>query len=58
MLEEVSMDSLKNTRAFVGWWGTTETHLGTETANYENIDWSASDQVGRPMRFLGASLGF
>lgn len=58
MLEEVSMDSLKNTRAFVGWWGTTETHLGTETANYENIDWSASDQVGRPMRFSGATLGF
>jgi hypothetical protein len=58
MLEEVSIDSLKNTRAFVGWWGTTETHLGTETANYENIDWSASDQVGRPIRFSGVTLGF
>jgi hypothetical protein len=58
ILEEVSMDSLKNTRAFVGWWGTTETHLGTETANYENIDWSASDQVGRPLKASGATLGF
>jgi hypothetical protein len=58
MLEEVSMDSLKNTRAFVGWWGTTETHLGTESANYENIDWSASDQVTRRIKFSGATLGF
>jgi hypothetical protein len=58
MLEEVSMDSLKNTRAFVGWWGTTETHLGTSTANYENIDWSAADQVGRSMTFSGGTLGF
>lgn len=58
MLDEVSMDSLKNTRAFVGWWGATETHLGTETANYENIDWSAAGQVGRPLTFSGATLGF
>jgi hypothetical protein len=58
ILSEVSMDILENTRHFVGWWGVTETHLGTETTNYENIDWSASNQVGRGLKFSGATLGF
>ncbi|CZR54526.1 uncharacterized protein PAC_04410 [Phialocephala subalpina] len=58
MLDEMNMESVKNTRAFVGWWITTETHLGTETANYENIDWSAAGQVGRAITFSGATLGF
>lgn len=55
---EVDVESLKNTRHFVGWWGTAETHLGTKTANYENIDWSACNQVGRGLKISGATLGF
>lgn len=58
MLNEVSMKDLKNTRAFVGWWGITETNLGTKTANYENIDWSSCEQVSRSVRFSGTTMGF
>ena len=58
MLNEVHMNSLTTTRAFVGWWAATETVLGTASVNYENIDWSDAAQVGRPMTFSGVSLGF
>jgi hypothetical protein len=58
MLGEVDYKTLNDSRAIVGWWTTTETHLGTATANYENIDWSVTKEVGRSTTLIGGTLGF
>ncbi|KAL9043024.1 MAG: hypothetical protein Q9214_003617, partial [Letrouitia sp. 1 TL-2023] len=50
--------SLWQTRAFLGWWKATETHLGTANANYEAIRWSMATDVDRCTRFSGGTLGF
>lgn len=57
-LKEVDYDSLQKTRAFLGWWRTAETHLGTADAVYKNLDWSSAKEAGRSPRFSGGSLGF
>ena len=57
-VEEVSYQSLWNTRAFLGWWKSGETHLGTVGAAYNDIDWSSAGEASRPARFSGANIGF
>jgi hypothetical protein len=58
LLDSVDQTSLTSTRAFVGWWGNTTTHLGTKDANYHNIDWSATKEPNRSTTFSGGSIGF
>ena len=58
MLEEVDYGSLRATRAFLGWWKMSETHLGTRGEAHDNIDWSPAGEARRPARFSGANLGF
>lgn len=58
LLEEVDCESLRDTRAFLGWWKLSETHLGTRGAAYDNIDWSPAGEAKRPARLSGANLGF
>ena len=58
MLEEVDHDALLDTRAFLGWWPCSETHLGTADAAYNNIDWSPAGDAKRTTKFSGANIGF
>ncbi len=58
MLEDVDHESLKTTRTFLGWWKSSETHLGTGDAAYDRIDWSPAGEARRPTRFSGANIGF
>jgi hypothetical protein len=58
LLDSVDQKSLTTTRAFVGWWANTTTHLGTKDANYHNIDWSATKEPNRSTTFSGGSIGF
>ncbi|TVY88680.1 hypothetical protein LAWI1_G006923 [Lachnellula willkommii] len=58
LLNDVDYDALTTTRAFVGWWSTTTTHLGTADTNYHNIDWSDTQEPGRSTEFNGGALGF
>ncbi|RDW61992.1 hypothetical protein BP6252_11425 [Coleophoma cylindrospora] len=58
LVDSVDMASLASTRAFLGWWGTTTTHLGTDDANYHNLSWSAIREPQRPATFSGGTLGF
>ena len=58
MLEEVDHESLRTTRAFLGWWKCAQTHLGTADAAYDKIDWSPAGEAKRPARFSGANIGF
>ena len=58
LLEEVDHESLRNTRAFLGWWKSAETHLGTADAAYTSIDWSPACDARRPTRCSGGNIGF
>ena len=58
MLVEVDHESLRTTRAFLGWWRFSETHLGTGDAAYNSIDWSPAGEAKRPTRFSGGNIGF
>ena len=58
MLNEVDNEALLSTRAFLGWWPSSETHLGTADAAYGNIDWSSAREAKRPAKFAGANIGF
>ena len=58
MLEEVGHEALLKARAFLGWWPSSETHLGTADAAYNNIDWSPAGDAKRTTKFSGASIGF
>ena len=58
LLEEVDHESLRNTRAFLGWWKSAETHLGTTDAAYTSIDWSPACEAKRPTRCSGGNVGF
>lgn len=58
MLEEVDHESLENSRAFLGWWRSAETHLGTADAAYDSIDWSPASETRSSARISGANIGF
>jgi hypothetical protein len=58
LLDSVDHQSLKSTRAFLGWWGETTTHLGAEDINYGNLDWSATKEPDRSATFSGGTIGF
>jgi hypothetical protein len=57
-LKDVDFEALSHTRAFVGWWGLTETHLGTEEVDYSNLDYSSAEDAGKSIQFGGVTLGF
>lgn len=56
--QDVDYDAIATTRAFLGWWGNTTSHLGTADVNYDNLDWSDTKEPGRSIEFHGGSLGF
>lgn len=58
LLDTIDLESISSTRAFLGWWGMTSTHLGTENAKYENIDWTATKEPVACAAFSGGSIGF
>ena len=58
MLDEVDHATLENTRAFLGWWKSAETYLGTADSAYDSIDWSPAGETRRSARMTGANLGF
>ncbi|KAI0539656.1 hypothetical protein GGR58DRAFT_512195 [Xylaria digitata] len=58
LLAEVDLQSLRTTRAILGWCNAAETVLGREDLNYENIDYSTAQEVMRPLMIQNAGLGF
>jgi hypothetical protein len=57
-IKEVSLDSLRTTRAIVGWCTAASTTLGSDLANYENIDYSGAKDAENTLKFAGGTLGF
>jgi hypothetical protein len=57
-LDEIGLQDLPSLRAFVGWCSVSETRLGSDLANYENIDYSKTEEADSSPRCTGGSLGF
>jgi hypothetical protein len=57
LLDEVSFGDLKSTRAIVGWCCAATSRLGSDAANYENIDYSGAKQAGLVLRCAGGQIG-
>jgi hypothetical protein len=57
LLDEVSFDDLKTTRAIVGWCCAATSRLGSDAANYENIDYSGAKEAGSGLRCAGGQIG-
>lgn len=57
-LDEVSLEDLPKSRAFIGWCSVADSRLGSGTATYENIDYLGAADAGSRVRCSGASLGF
>jgi hypothetical protein len=57
-LAEVDLACLHTTRAIVGWCEHVGSHLGSETVDYNLIDYSRSEEAGRSLRLDGAAFGF
>ena len=58
LLDTINHESIKDTRAFLGWWHSGTTHLGTAGSDYANIDWSPATETRRSARFSGTDIGF
>jgi hypothetical protein len=58
LLQEVSLVDLQTCRAIVGWCSVATSRLGSDLANYENIDYSGAQDADSAIRCAGGSLGF
>jgi hypothetical protein len=57
LLNEVSFEDLKSTRAIVGWCCAATTRLGSDVANYENTDYSGAKEARSVLRCSGGQIG-
>ncbi|MCJ1393379.1 hypothetical protein MMC18_006252 [Xylographa bjoerkii] len=58
LLEDVSLECLKHTRAFLGWCSTVRGRLGTADFDYDNIDYAEGlSDSSRDVTITGANLG-
>ncbi|KAF7513369.1 hypothetical protein GJ744_009790 [Endocarpon pusillum] len=57
-LNEVDLGSLRTTRAIVGWCSAASSLLGSNAANYGNIDYSGAKDADTPLKLAGGVLGF
>jgi hypothetical protein len=58
MLDEVNLQDLASLRAIVGWCSEATICLGSSHADYENIDYTKSEEANSGLRCTGGSLGF
>lgn len=56
--KELSFAELSKCRAIVGWCTSATSLLGSDSANYENIDYSGAEDADTPLKFAGGTLGF
>jgi hypothetical protein len=58
LLEEVGVDDLKSTRAFLGWCSVYTSRLGSKEVDFDNIDYSGATEASGSIHFNGAQVGF
>jgi hypothetical protein len=56
--QDVGLDDISKCRAIVGWCSVAQSQLGSDSANYENIHYSAAIDIDMSTKCTGASLGF
>jgi hypothetical protein len=57
-IEQVGVQDLKSTRAFLGWCSVYTSRLGSKEVDYDNIDYSGATEASDSIRFNGAQVGF
>jgi hypothetical protein len=57
-LSVINRQTLKNTRAFLAWWGESYTSLGTQDAVYTDITPSKTRSPSKELLVTGATIGF
>ncbi|KAF2267359.1 hypothetical protein CC78DRAFT_614295 [Lojkania enalia] len=57
-MKEVSLESLEQYRAIVEWCTIVAPTLGSDTANYKNIDHSGAEDAASHLNLAGGALGF
>ncbi len=57
MLNQVDLDSLRNTRAILGWCTAAESALGSQEAQYAITDYSRAIRAETALSFTGGTLG-
>ncbi|KAH6973134.1 hypothetical protein BKA56DRAFT_620496 [Ilyonectria sp. MPI-CAGE-AT-0026] len=57
LTDQVDLESLKTTRAVVGWCSQARTMLGMNEMNYCNIDYSTAEASSASLRFSGGAIG-
>jgi hypothetical protein len=58
LTQEVSFDDLRSTRAFLGWCSIATSRLGSDAANFANIDYSGAQDASSSLQFNGCQVGF
>lgn len=58
LLDEVNLESLRETRAIIGWCSVAEISLGRDDVRYEDIKYSGAPISESSLRCAGGSLGF
>lgn len=57
LLNDINLEDIKQCRAFLGWCSTAVSRLGSNLADYENIDYSIAEETGRAFLWTGVSAG-
>lgn len=58
LIGELNFADLHHTRAIVGWCSVATSRLGSDAADYENIDYSDAKVAGSVVRCAGGQIGF
>jgi len=58
MLDQVNLDDVQKCRSIVGWCTKVTSILGTQSADYENLDYSGAEEASSTIRLSSGSIGF
>ncbi|CAM1502157.1 Fc.00g041410.m01.CDS01 [Cosmosporella sp. VM-42] len=58
LVDEVDLNSLRDTRVVVGWCSHARVMLGKEEMNYENLEYSTAGVQSSSLNFSGGAIGF
>ena len=58
LVDEFGHDDLMKTRAFLAWWKTSESYIGTDGISYEKVENSKAKRTSTQIKMTDISLGF
>lgn len=58
LVDEFGHDALQITRAFLAWWRTSESNVGTDRIHYEKFEHSRASRTSKSLKMTDISAGF